>query len=213
MRGETLRERRPPHSRDAERAVLGGIMLDPESLERLEGILQPDHFYVEANSRVFAAILSLAERSQPVDALTVKDWLEQQGDLDTIGGEAYLADLVTAVPTSANVRHYAEIVRERAVLRDLLAVCSRISGKVYEEPDRAVNEHLDEAEQQILAVAENFNRSRPTFAKMSELMLQGYKELEERYREKKAITGVATGFSDLDEMTSGLQRGDLIIVA
>ncbi len=188
-------------------------MLDPESLERLEGILQPEHFYIEANARVFAAILALSGKGQPVDALTIKDWLEQQGDLDAIGGEAYLADLVTAVPTSANVRHYAEIIRERAVLRDLLAVCSRISGKIYEEPDREVNEHLDEAEQQILAIAENFNRSRPTFSRMSDLMLEGYKELEERYRLKKPITGVPTGFDDLDEMTSGLQRGDLIVIA
>jgi len=210
---DSLREHTPPHAYDAERAVLGGIMLDPEALERLEGTLQPEHFYVEANAKIFSAILDLHNKRQPVDGLTVKDHLEQNRELDACGGEAYLADLVSAIPTSANVKHYADIVRERAVLRELLSVCSRVSRDVYEETSRDVNEHLDSAEQKILAIAENFNRARPTFAKMDALMVQSYKELEARYAEKKAITGVATGFNDLDEMTSGLQRGDLIIIA
>ncbi len=188
-------------------------MLDPEALERLEGTLQPEHFYVEANAKIFASMLELHAKGQPVDGLTVKDHLEQHGELDACGGEAYLADLVSSIPTAANVRHYANIVRERAVLRELLSVCADVSREVYEQPGKDVNEHLDLAEQKILAIAERFNRSRPTFAKMDALMVQSYKELEARYAEKKAITGVPTGFSDLDEMTSGLQRGDLIIIA
>lgn len=213
LRAETLREHVPPHSIDAERAVLGGIMLDPEALERLEGMLQPEHFYVEANGKVFSAIQDLSSRGQPVDALTLKDHLERRDELAKCGGEAYLADLVTSVPTSANVKHYASIVRERAVLRELLGVCSHVSREVYENNEREVHEHLDEAEKRVLAVAENFSRSRPTFNKMSDLMLQSYKELEARYAEKKAITGVPSGFNDLDEMTSGMQRGDLIVIA
>lgn len=209
----TLRERIPPHALDAERAVLGGIMLDAEALERLEGSLQPDHFYVEANSRIFHVILDLASRGQPVDALTVKDQLERREELASCGGEAYLADLVTTIPTSANVKHYADLVRERSVLRELLSVCSGVSRDVYEETARDVNEHLDLAEKNILAIAEKFNRSRPAFARMSDLMLESYKELEERYASKKLVTGVTTGFDDLDKMTSGMQRGDLIIVA
>lgn len=160
---DALRERVPPHAHDAERAVLGGIMLDPEALERLEGSLHPEHFYVEANGRVFRAIQDLAGRGQPVDALTIKDYLERREDLAACGGEAYLADLVSSVPTSANVKHYADIVRERSVLRELLGVCSSVSRSVYEETSREVNEHLDLAEKNILAVAENYNRSRPTF--------------------------------------------------
>jgi len=210
---DSLREHSPPHAYEAERAVLGGIMLDPEALERLEGSLLPEHFYVEANAKIFAAILALHAKGQPVDGVTVKDHLERNRELEAVGGEAYLADLVGTVPTAANVRHYATIVRERAVLRELLSVCARVSRDVYEEPGRDVNEHLDAAEQKILAIAENFNRARPTFAKMDELMVQSYRELEARYAEKKAITGVPTGFDDLDEMTSGLQRGDLIIIA
>ncbi|HKI62127.1 MAG TPA: replicative DNA helicase [Mariprofundaceae bacterium] len=213
LRTDSLRERIPPHATDAERAVLGGIMLDPEALERLEGTLLAEHFYTEANARVFNVILELANRGQPVDALTIKDQLLRREELAACGGEAYLADLVSAVPSSANVKHYADIVRERAVLRQLLSVCSRVSQNVYEETSREVNEHLDLAEKDILAVAETFNRSRPSFSKMGDLMLETYKELEKRYAEKKAVTGIPTGFDKLDEMTSGMQRGDLIIIA
>ena len=213
LRTNTLRERTPPHAYDAERAVLGGIMLDAEALERLEGSLEPEHFYVEANARIFYVIQELSARGQPVDALTIKDNLERRDELASCGGESYLADLVTAVPTSANVKHYADLVRERSVLRELLSVCSSVSRDVYEETARDVNEHLDTAEKNILAVAEKFNRSRPSFAKMSDLMLSSYRELEERYANKQLVTGVSTGFDDLDEKTSGMQRGDLIIVA
>jgi len=213
LRTDTLRERIPPHAYDAERAVLGGIMQDAEALERLEGALLSEHFYVEANARVFYVITELAGKGQPVDALTIKDQLERRDELDAMGGEAYLAELVTSVPTSANVKHYADIVRERSVLRDLLSVCSNTTREVYEETARDVNEHLDLAEKNILGIAEKFNRSRPSFSKMSDLMLASYKELEARYAEKKLVTGIPTGFDDLDRMTAGMQRGDLIIVA
>ena len=208
-----MREHVPPHARDAELAVLGGIMLDPEALERLEGSLLPEHFYVERHRLIFTAMLELTKNGQPVDGITVKDFLEQRDQLDTCGGEAYLAELISAIPTSAHVRHYADIVRERAVLRELLQVCSRVSQRVYEEPDLDVGEHLDQAEMEMLAVAEKFSRARPTFSQLNELMTEGYKQLEKRYAEKKAITGVPTGYADLDEITSGLQRGDLIIIA
>ena len=188
-------------------------MLDPEALERLEGTLLPDHFYVEANARVFYVILELSGKGQPVDALTIKDHLERRDELGSCGGEAYLAELVTAVPTSANVKHYASIIRERFVLRELLSVCSTVSQDVYQESSREVNEHLDLAEKNILAIAESFNRSRPAFSKMSDLMLETYKELEDRYASKKIVTGIPSGFTDLDTMTAGMQRGDLIIIA
>ena len=188
-------------------------MLDAEALEKLEGTLQPEHFYVEANARVFYVILELAAKGQPVDVLTIKDHLERRQELESCGGDAYLADLVGAVPTSANVKHYAEIVRERYILRQLLSVCSDVTRDVYEETAMAVNEHLDIAEKNILAIAESFNRSRPSFSRMSDLMLETYKELEERYAQKKLVTGVPTGFDDLDKMTAGMQRGDLIIIA
>ncbi len=208
-----LRERVPPHARDAECAVLGGIMLEPEALERLEGMLLPEHFYIAANGTIFAAIQALAAENHPVDALTVKDYLEQSGQLDACGGEAYLGDLVTLIPTSANVKHYAEIVRERAILRRLLQVCSQISQEVYENPMKPVVEHLDASEAQVLSVSESFNQDKKGFYVLKDLIQEGYKELQNRYENQQAVTGVPTGFIDLDDKTAGLQRGDLIIIA
>jgi len=198
---------------DAELAVLGGIMLDPEALERLEGSLIPEHFYVERHRLIFNAMLELADKGQPVDALTIKDYLEQRKQLDTCGGETYLGELISAIPTAANVRHYGHIVRDRAVLRELLGVCSTVSQKIYESSDLEVGDHLDQAEMDMLSVAERFSRSRPHFSKMKDLMVEGYHQLEKRYAEKKAITGIPTGYTDLDEITSGLQRSDLLIIA
>ena len=212
-REHSLRERVPPHARDAECAVLGGIMLDPEALERLEGMLLPDHFYFAANEKIFAAILALADNRSPVDALTVKDYLERTHELEACGGEAYLGDLISLIPTSANVRHYAEIVRERAILRRLLQVCAKISQDVYENPVKAVTEHLDASESQILAVAESFTQDKKSFFSLKELLHDGYQELQKRYEDQRSVTGVSTGFIDLDKSTAGLQRGDLIIIA
>jgi replicative DNA helicase len=210
---DTLRERVPPHALDAERAVLGGIMLDPDALERLEGNLLPEHFYVEAHRLIFSAMLELADAGQPVDALTIKDYLEQRDNLSRCGGEEYLGDIIESVPNAANITHYAHIVRERAVLREMLSVCNLVGQDIYSQPDLQVGEHLDLAEQRILAIAENFQRSRPSFARIRELMVRTYKQLEVRYAEQKPITGIPTGFKDLDEMTSGLQRSDLIVIA
>ncbi|MDX8387558.1 MAG: replicative DNA helicase [Ghiorsea sp.] len=209
----SLRERVPPHARDAECAVLGGVMLDPEALERLEGILSSEHFYVAANGKIFGAILALSSDNHPVDALTVKDYLVRTKELDECGGEAYLGDLISLIPTSANVRHYAEIVRERAILRKLLQVCSTISQEVYENPIKAVGDHLDASESQILAVAESFSQDKKAFFSLKELIQDGYKELQKRYEDQRSVTGVSTGFIDLDESTAGLQRGDLIVIA
>lgn len=209
----SLREHIPPHSFDAECAVVGGVMLEAEAFERLEGSLLSEHFYTEANRIVFSAIERLYAKSQPFDALTVKDHLLNRDELDACGGEAYLGRLIDTTPVSANVRHYADIVRERAILRQLLGVCSHVSQEVYEEKDRDVSEHLDQAEMRVLAVAENFSRSRPTFSKLGSLMADAYNELQSRYADQRSITGIATGYTDLDEMTAGMQRGDLIIVA
>ncbi|PJC67718.1 MAG: replicative DNA helicase, partial [Zetaproteobacteria bacterium CG_4_8_14_3_um_filter_59_5] len=213
LRADSMREHVPPHAMDAELAVLGGIMLDPEALERLEGSLLPEHFYVERHRLIFGAMMDLAAKGQPVDGLTIKDYLEQRSLLDNCGGESYLGELISAIPTSANVKHYASIVRDRAVLRELLSVCSKVSQKVYQSPEIEVGDHLDQAEMDMLAVAERFSRSRPTFSKMSDLMIDGYHALEKRYAEKRAVTGTPTGFTDLDEITSGLQPSDLLIIA
>jgi len=208
-----LKEKVPPHAYDAECAVIGGVMLDPDAFERLEGSLLPEHFYAEANRLIFAAIHDLTAQGMPIDALTIKDFLNQRNQLSDVGGEAYLGELIEAVPTAANINHYAQLVRERAILRELLSASGKISQDIYEQRDKPVGEQLDQAEQSILAVAERFQRARPTFSRMNDLMVETYKHLEARYADKRAITGIPTGFTDLDEMTSGLQRDDLVIIA
>jgi len=210
----TLRERTPPQAYDAECAVLGGILIDYNALEQLEGALDPDHFYVEANRRIFQAILEVGRQStQAVDPLTIKDFLQQNDLLEQCGGEPYLVDLVNSVPTSANIKHYAEIVRQRAVLREILTACTDITRDVYEAPRQAVNEHLDQAEGRILSIATNFNKHRSAFSSMADLMPQLYTDLEARYADQRAVTGVPSCFQDLDELTAGMQRGDLIVIA
>ena len=209
-----LREHRPPQALDAERAVLGAVLLDPErALEAIEGVLAPEHFYAEAHAHIYRAVLALRERGQAIDALTVQEWLAQHGLLERVGGEETLVELLKVVATTAHVRHYAEIVRDRAVLRDLLRACAEISRRVHEEPERDVHEHLDAAEKDILSIAEHYDHGRLRFSPLKELMAQVYDDLAERYKARKPVVGLATGFADLDEMTSGLQRGDLIVIA
>jgi len=209
----TLRRHLPPHSLDAERAVLGGIMLNPDALEYLEGILSAEQFYIEANRHIFSAILELAQHHKPVDALTVKDELERSEHIDACGGETYLAELISSVPTSANVRYYAEIVREKAVLRHLLQVCNAVSRDVYEAVELKLSERLDQAESRMLAVSDAYESSDSMFKKVDSLLVGAYQKLQDRYELKQDVTGVPTGFTDLDKLTSGMQRGDLIVVA
>ena len=208
-----LRGDLPPYSLDAEQAVLGGIMLDPNALERLEGILSTEQFYIEANRHIFSAIVELAQEHKPVDALMVKDKLERSECLDSCGGEAYLAELISSVPTCSNVRDYAKIVREKFVLRHLLQVCNEISRGVYEEAELKLNERLDQAESSMLAVSDAYESSGSLFKKVDSLLTNAYQKLQKRYELKQDVTGVATGFTDLDKLTAGLQRGDLIVVA
>ncbi len=209
-----LRENRPPQAPDAERAVLGAILLDPgQALEAVEGVLAPEHFYVDAHAHIYRAALALRERGQAVDALTIQEWLAQHDLLDRVGGEQTLLDLLRVVATTAHVRHYAEIVRDRAVLRDLLRACAGISRRVHEEAELDVHEHLDAAEQEILSIAERYDHGRLRFSALKDLMAGVYDDLAERYKARKPVVGLPTGFADLDEMTSGLQRGDLVVIA
>jgi len=188
-------------------------MLEPEALEVLEGELFPENFYVEANRLVFRAIQELARLGQPADAITIKDYLEQREQLASCGGEPYLADLLSVVGSVANIKKYAQMVRDRSTLRQLLSACGSIVQDVYDESERQVAAHLDEAEKKILSIAESFGKDKPAFSSMNELMVESYRELEARYAEQKEIVGLTSGFKDLDEKTSGLQRGDLIVVA
>jgi len=208
-----LREHMPPHSVNAEQAVLGGIMLDPEVLSRLEGTLASGDFYMEAHRHIFSAMVELATKHRAVDALTVKDYLDGSKNLDACGGEAYLGDLISAIPTAANIRHYAEIIREKSVLRHLLKVCNEISRDVYDSTKTELKERLDRAESQIFSVADAYENTTSIFKKVESLLADAYQKLQQRYENKKEVTGVPSGFVDLDKLTSGMQRGDLIVIA
>ena len=206
---ENLR-RVPPQSLEAEESVLGGIMLDNTVIDRVIGVLQPDDFYRGAHRKVFRAMVDLTERSEPVDLITLSETLKARGQLAEVGGAAYLAELTERVPTAANAAHYAKIVRERSILRGLIEASTEIATRGYQAPAN-VDELLDHAEQLIFGIQER--KVKQAFAKLSEVLVESIKTIERLYEQKQAVTGVPTGFSDLDALTAGLQPSDLIIVA
>ena len=206
---ETLR-RVPPQSLEAEESVLGGIMLDNAALDRVVELIQPDDFYRGAHRRLFRAMLDLVERSEPVDLITLSETLKARGELADIGGASYLAELTERVPTAANIVHYARIVRERSILRGLIEAATEIATRGYQAPDN-VDELLDRAEQLIFGIQER--KVKQAFARIADVLVGSIKTIERLYEQKQAVTGVSTGFADLDALTSGLQPSDLIIVA
>ncbi len=206
---ENLR-RVPPQSLEAEESVLGGIMLDNAALDRVVELVQPDDFYRGAHRKVYRAMLELSERSEPVDLITLSEVLKARGELGDIGGDAYLAELTERVPTAANVAHHARIVRERSILRGLIEAATEIAARGYQSADR-VDELLDRAEQLIFGIQER--KVKPAFARMADILVDSIKTIERLYEHKQAVTGVPTGFADLDNKTAGLQPSDLIIVA
>src|SRR5713101_6470670 len=206
---ENLR-RVPPQSLEAEESVLGGIMLDNTALDHIIGMLQPDDFYRGAHRRLFRAMVDLNERSEPVDLITLSETLKARGELAEVGGSSYLTELAERVPTAANVVHYAKIVRERSILRGLIEASTEIATRGYQGSDN-VNELLDHAEQLIFGIQER--KVKQAFHKLSEVLVDSIKTIERLYEQKQAVTGVPTGFADLDALTAGLQPSDLIIVA
>ena len=203
----------PPHSIDAEQAVLGGILIDNGAWDRIADVVTAAHFYRNDHRAVFDTVSRLCEEGRPCDAVTVAERLDRDGLLESSGGLAYLADLAQNTPNAANIVAYAEIVRERAVLRDLIRTSAEIAEDAFRPQGRAAHEVLDEAERRILEIAELGGAvSRESVAIRS--VLSGVMErIDELYRRESAITGVSTGFEKLDEMTAGLQPGDLVIVA
>jgi len=206
---DTLR-RVPPQSLEAEESVLGGVLLDNAALDRVVELLHPDDFYRGAHRKLFNAMLELSERSEPVDLITLSEALRSRGDLADVGGTAFLGELAERVPTAANIVHYAKIVRDRAVLRGLITAATEIATRGY-EASGDVAELLDRAEQLIFEISER--RVRNAFTKLSDVLVESIKTIERLYEQKQSVTGVPTGFVDLDRMLSGLQPSDLIIVA
>jgi replicative DNA helicase len=207
---DDILRRVPPQNLEAEQSVLGAILLDNEAVNQALEILSAEDFYRESHREIFRAMAELTDKTQPVDAITLTDALRTRGALESIGGPAYIAELASCVPTAANVAHYARIVREKAVLRSLASIATEIASAAYDAPSN-VDEFLDEAEHRIFEISER--RIRPSFHSMSELTRDSLKMIERLYETKELVTGVPTGFIDLDRITAGFQPSDLIIIA
>lgn len=205
----------PPHSVEAEQSVLGGILLDATAWDKITDILQEQDFYRYEHRLIFRHISQLTEHAKPVDVITVAESLESNAELDKAGGLAYLGSLAQNVPSAANIRRYAEIVRERAVMRKLAEVGTEIATNAYNPGGRDAGQLLDEAESRVFEISEAGERGRQGFVAIPALLTQVVERIETLYSRDNAsdVTGIATGFTDLDSMTSGLQPGDLVIVA
>lgn len=203
----------PPHSQEAESSVLGGLLLDNNSWDKIADLLVEADFYRYEHRLVFASISSLVNVSRPADVITVFEQMQSQGKAEEIGGLSYLNSLAQYVPSSANIRRYAEIVRERSILRKLVSVSDEIATSALNTNGRPVTLILDEAEQKIFSIGEEGSRMRQGFQSMDKLVLQLLDRVEEMSLNPNDITGVPTGFFDLDRITSGMQAGDLIVLA
>ena len=205
----------PPHSVEAEQSVLGGLLLENEALDKIADLLTGGDFYRHDHRLIYEHICKLIERNKPADIVTVAESLESTAELSGIGGIAYLGALAQNTPTAANIRRYAEIVRERAVMRKLVEVGSGIAESAYSPQGRDAQQLLDEAEARIFQIAEGGKRSSEGFVDIKVLLPQVADRIDQLFQRDNPsdVTGVPSGFSDLDSMTSGLQPGDLVIVA
>ena len=203
----------PPQSVEAEQSVLGGLMLEGQAWDRVADKITEADFYRKEHRLIFRAIGALAEESSPADVVTVSEWLDKHQELQNAGGLAYLASLANNTPSAANIGAYANIVRERAILRNLIHTASRIAGSAYSPEGQSASDILDFAERSIFDISEQGAHRRGGFSPLKTLLTKAVDRIDTLFRSESAITGVSTGFKDLDDMTSGLQPGDLVIVA
>lgn len=209
---ETSALKVPPHSIEAEQGVIGGLLLDNAAWDRVADKVIDRDFYRPEHKLIYRALFVLAERSQPFDVITLSEFMEKEGNLEQAGGFHYLAELAAKTPSVANIQAYADIVRERATLRQLISVSNEIADSAYFPKGRQGDEILDEAERKIFQIAE----ARPKMGgpvALKELLASTVDTIDQLYNSDEQITGLSTGFADLDEKTSGLQNSDLIIVA
>jgi replicative DNA helicase len=200
----------PPQNVDAEQSLLGGILIDPEALNKVVDIVDCEDFYREDHRTIYQLVLDLYEKNEPIDFITVSSLARDRGLMERMGGVTYLNQLVDSMPTSANIVRYAQMVREKALLRNLMRVATQIVEKGY-EVDTNVDTFIDEAEQMIFDISER--KFKASFYSVKDLVWHNMKSIEALSERKQTITGVTTGFVELDRMTSGLQPSDLIIVA
>jgi replicative DNA helicase len=210
---ETEALKLPPFSIEAEQAVLGGLMLDNNAWDKVADVINEEDFYRRDHRLIFRAIASLANEAQPCDAVTLSEWLESQNELDNAGGLSYLGSLANSTPSAANIKAYAEIVRERSVMRQLISVANGISNSAYQPEGRTSAELLEEAEQRVFEIADKGARGRTGYIGIKHLLTKAVDTIDKLFQLDSPITGVPTGFTDFDEQTAGLQKSDLVIVA
>ncbi|QXL85734.1 replicative DNA helicase [Comamonas sp. NLF-1-9] len=210
---ELTQLRVPPHSIEAESSVLGGLLLDNLAWDRVSDLLGEGDFYRSEHQQVYAAIGALIGANKPADVITVHERLQSVGKAEETGGLAYLNSLAQYVPSASNIRRYAEIVRERAILRKLVSASDEIATNAFNPQGRPVDRILDEAEQKIFAIGEEGSRMKQGFQPMESLVVSLLDRVQEMADNPMDVTGVPTGFTDLDRMTSGLQAGDLVVLA
>ena len=202
----------PPHSKEAEQSLLGGLLLDAQSIDDVATLVTPADFYVPEHRLIFEAMVRVAERSRPVDVLTISEQLDVMDEADNAGGLVYLSELAASASSASNVTAYAEIIRDRSVLRQLIRVAGELSENARRPAGRSVSEILDEAESKVFKISEE-RPSRGGPEAVNHYLKVALKRIDELYASDSAITGVSTGFRKLDDMTAGLQPSDLVIVA
>jgi replicative DNA helicase len=207
---DLLAQRLPPQSLEAEVSALGGVLLENEALSRVLEVVNEGDFYREAHRQIFSALLHLYERNEPADLITLSEVLKKRDALEEVGGIEYLNFLVNSVPTAANIAYYAKIIKEKSILRKLINRATEIINLGFGDAGD-VDESLDRAERLIFEISED--RVRPSFFPIKDIIKASFKTIENLYEKKQLITGVPTGFTKLDDLTSGLQPSDLIIVA
>ena len=205
-----LIERVPPQNIEAEQAVLGAMLIEKEAIARVTELLKGGDFYREAHRLIFEAMLDLYNRNEAVDMITVIELLKREDNLEKVGGIAYVTSLANSVPTAANVHYHAKIVEEKALLRQLIQTSTKIAALGYEGSEE-VSQIVDQAEKMILEVSNR--RIGGDFTPIKSIVLDAFGKIEQLYESRGGITGLATGFKDLDRLTSGLQKSDLILVA
>ena len=210
---ETRALKIPPHSIEAEQAVLGGLLLDKDALIKVVERIVADDFYRQDHKLIFNAISALDAQGKPFDLVTVAEWLESHQELDQAGGLAYLSDVAENTPSASNIASYADIVRKRSVLRQLISATTKIGEAVFNPMGQSSDEILDFAEQAVFEIAEQETRGKRNYKNIQDLLANALDRADELYQKQNPITGVATGFDDFDERTAGLQAADLIIVA
>jgi replicative DNA helicase len=203
----------PPQSIEAEQSVLGGLLLDNSTWDSIADRLRAEDFYRRDHQQIFTAIAELSARSEPSDAVTLAEYLAAKGLTEETGGLAYLAGLARDTPTAANIRAYADIVRERSLLRQLIRVSGEVAASAYDSEGRTAVELVDEAERRVFEIAEQGRRTGSGFVPLHDILGATIDRLDLLQQNQGQLTGVSTGYHDLDRMTAGLQPGDLIIVA